>query len=327
MSDATSLVPPPPDVAERWLDDSSAKHRHKAPLTGGLGRARNGVGGGRWLVWIGRVVLWGTVVVLLLNGIASLRRPVGPAPAPAASPTVGASFPVKAAEAFAARFAHDYLTWDAAAPDVRAEAIAPYLAGDVDRQLGWASIGQQIAVLVLPTRTDVVSDNTALVTVAAQITGLNAPRWVYLQVPVYADSPEQFLVTDAPALVPPPGKATPPPEPLLPTDPTVADQLREPLIAFFKAYAGSTPSELSYLLAPGAQIGTLNSTATFEDLQLTVPEGEDRRDVVAEVRWSDRVTSSTFTQTYQVTVVRREDGRWYIEKLGAHPAIIPSPDR
>lgn len=328
MNEVTSLVPPPPDVAERWLGDS-AKHKRQrtTQLTGGLGRARNGVGGGRWLVWLGRVVLWGTVVVLLLNGIASLRRPVGPAPAPTQAPAAGASFPVKAVEAFAVRFAHDYLTWDAAAPDVHADAIGPYLADDVDKQLGWASNGQQVAVLVLPERTVVVSDNTALVTVAAQVTGLNAPRWVHLQVPVYTDGPEQFLVTDAPALVPPPGKATPPSEPLLTTDPAVADQLRDPLIAFFKAYAGSTPSELSYLLAPGAQIATLNGTATFEDLQLTVPEGENRRDVVAKVRWSDRVTSSTFTQTYQVTVVRREDGRWYIEKLGARPAITPSPDR
>jgi hypothetical protein len=264
-----------------------------------------------------------TLLVLLLNGIASLRRPNAPTPTP--PPAVGTSFPVKAAEAFAVRFAHDYLTWDAAAPNIHAEAIAPYVVDSLDKHLGWAGNGQQIAVLVLPTRTDVLSDKTALVTVAAQVTGLNAPRWVHLQVPLYIDGKDQFLVTDAPALVPAPGKAAAPPEPLRASDPAVADQLRDPLIAFFKAYAGSNPNELSYLLLPGVQIGTLNDAATFEDLQLTVPEGGDRRDVVAKVRWADRVTGSTFTQTYQVTVVRREDGRWYIEGLGANPATIPSP--
>lgn len=324
MTRMTSLVPPPPNVTEHWLDHS-AKHKRKMQLTGGLGRARSSVGGGgRWLVWVGRVVLWALVLVLLLNGVASLRRPVDPAPAPAPAPAAE-RFPVKAAEAFAVRFAHDYLTWDAAAPTVHADTLAPYVPEAVDQHVGWAGNGQQIAVLVLPTRTDVVSDQTALVTVAAQVTGLNAPRWVHLQVPVYTDGQDRFLVTDAPALVPPPGEAAPPPEPILATDAAVADQLREPLTAFFKAYAGSNPKELSYLLAPGAQVGTLHSTAKFEDLQLTVPDGEDRRDVVAKVRWGDPVTGSTFTQTYQVTVGQREDGRWYIEKLGANPARIPSP--
>lgn len=323
MKNLTSLVPPPPSFAERWFDHS-AKHTRKVPLTGGLGRTRSSVGGGRWLVWAGRVVLWALVLVLLLNGITALRRPVSPAQAPAPAPAAE-RFPVKAAEAFAVRFAHDYLTWDAATPNVHAEALAPYVADAIDQHVGWAGNGQQIAVLVLPTRTAVVSDKTALVTVAAQVTGLSAPRWVHLEVPIYTDGHDRFLVTDAPALVPPPGKAAPPPELLTATDAAVADQLREPLTAFFKAYAGNNPNELSYLLAPGAQVGTLNSTATFEDLQLTVPEGEDRRDVVAKVRWGDPVTGSTFTQTYQVTVVWREDGRWYIERLGAHPAEPPSP--
>jgi hypothetical protein len=58
MNDVTSLVPPPPDVASRWLGDSVAKHRRKVELTGGLGRTRNSVGGGRWLVWLGRFILW-----------------------------------------------------------------------------------------------------------------------------------------------------------------------------------------------------------------------------------------------------------------------------
>jgi hypothetical protein len=324
MKDVASFVPPPPDVTEHWLD-SSTKHRRAAQLTGGLGRARSAVSGSRWLVWIGRTILWALVLVLLLHGIASLWRPNGPATAPSQPLAPSPSFPVKGAEAFAVRFAHDYLTWDAATPGVRADALAPYVADGVDKQLGWAGNGQQIAVLVLPTQTVVLSENAALVTVAAQVTGLNAPRWLHLQVPVYAEGSEQFLVTDAPALVPPPAKAASPPEPLLATDLAVADQLREPLIAFFKAYAGSNPNELSYLLVPGAQIRTLNGVVTFADLQLTVPYGKDnRRDVTAKVRWADQVTGSTFTQTYQVTVVQQKDGRWYIAGLGANqPASLP----
>jgi Conjugative transposon protein TcpC len=327
MRNVTSVVPPPPDVAERWLDDAEA-HKHTMPLTGGFGRARSGMAGGRWLVWLGRVVLWALVVVLLLNGVAALRRPLGSVTAPSPqAPAAGTGFPVKAAEAFAVRFAHDYLTWDAGAPGNHAEALAPYLADNVDKQLGWAGNGQQIAVLVLPTQTVVLSDKTALVTVAAQVTGLNAPRWVHLQVPVYADGQKHLVVTDVPALVPAPGKAAAPPEPLVITDSAVADQLRDPLVAFFKSYAGRNPSELSYLLTPGTQIGTLNDTVAFENVQLVVPIGGNRREVVAKVRWGDRVTGSTFTQTYQLTVVQKEDGRWYIEGLGAHPATTPSHKR
>lgn len=327
MREVMSTVPPPPDVAERWLHDAGKRNR-MGTLTGGLGQVHRGGSGGRWLLWLGRTVLWALVVVLLVNGLLAVRRPRPTMPAPVQEPVAGATFPIAGAEAFTVRFANDYLTWDAARPEARAEALAGYIADDMDQQLGWANNGSQIAVLVLPVRTEVISDRSAVVTVAAEVTGLEAPRWVHLAVPIYTDGKDRFLVTDPPALVPAPGEADPPPGQRSATDVDieVTEQLREPLTAFFRAYAGSEPGEMAYVLAPGVEVGTLNGVVVFEDLALTVPKSSDeRRDVVAEVRWSDPVTGSTFTQSYQVTVALRSDGRWYIERLGAHPAASPSP--
>jgi hypothetical protein len=239
------------------------------------------------------------------------------------------SFPVEAGEAFAVRFASVYLEWDAHDPQARAERIAPYVPQGAEQQFGWAGDGQQVAVLVVPVRTAVVSDTAAVITVTAEVTGVKAPRWVHLAVPVATDDQGRFVVTDTPALVPGPGQAAAPRQPAQTMDPDLAAALREPLTAFFRAYAGTEPGQLEYLLAPGVQMGTLGGVVQFEDLQLAVPRGGDRRDVVAKVRWNDLVTRSTFTQSYQVTLVKGQDDRWYIEQLGVHaPATSQSnPER
>ena len=324
MQEGTKVVPPA-DVAERWLKDPK---KQKRPARFKRRNRTPSGGGGRWLVWVGRAVLWGLVAVLLVNGIYRLATtpdaPRTAAPDPAVPQGTGGAFPTQAAEAFAVRFASVYLEWDAVNPQARADTLAGYVPEGAEEQFGWAGNGRQVAVLVLPVHTEVRSPSSAVVTVAAEVTGPTAPRWVHLAVPVYTDGAGRFLVTDLPALVPGPGEAAAPNEPLRTSDSEVADQLREPLTAFFRAYAGTEPGELAYLLAPGVQVGTLGGIVTFEGMQLQVPRGGDRRDVVADVRWADPVTGSTFTQSYELTVARSDDGRWYIERLGAHPAASSS---
>ncbi|MGH8907290.1 MAG: conjugal transfer protein [Egibacteraceae bacterium] len=339
----TALASPPPDVAERWLDDRVIRKRQPQPRagrrsgdtprrTGTRASGTRGSGtrasGGRWIVWAGRSMLWVVVAVILLLGIQTLLRPptpYEPPPPPPAGPE--ATFPVQGAEAFAVRFASVYLEWDSSDPHARAERLAPYIPDGIDQQLGWAGNGRQVAVLVLPVQTVIVSDTAAVVTVAAEVTGVKDPRWIHLAVPVSADGRGRFVVTSTPTLVPSPAEAVPPREPIQTADNELTGELREPLTAFFRAYAGTEPGQLEYLLAPGVEVGILGGMVQFVDLQLAVPRGGDRRDVVAKVRWADPVTQSTFTQSYQVAVAKRQDGRWYIEQLGAYTPTPANPSQ
>jgi hypothetical protein len=328
----TGLASPPPDVAERWLDERAVrkgKQRDDRRIRTRLRQTHNHGSGGRWIVWVARAVLWTVLVVLLMLGIQALLRPPAPqAPPPVVAEGADVAFPVHAAEAFAVRFASVYLEWDATDPTSRAERLAPYISDGVEQQLGWAGNGRQVAVLVLPVHTTVISDAAAVVTVAAEITGIKDPRWIHLSVPVATDGQGRFVVTDTPVLVPGPSEAVAPQEPVQTADSELTNELHEPLSAFFRAYAGTEPGQLEYLLAPGVKVGTLGGMVQFVDLRLTVPHGGGRRDALAKVRWVDPVTQSTFTQSYQVTVVKRQDGRWYIEQLGAHiPAASPPPHK
>ncbi len=322
MTGTTRLKPPPPDVADRWLDEPApSKPSLRGRVATGVGQARHRGRGGRWIVWLARMTLWAGLGLLVLLGARSLVYPVPSTTAPAPQPSSSEpAFPVQAAEAFAVRFSSVYLEWDSSDPRTRAERLAAYIPEGADQQLGWGGNGTQVAVLILPVRTNVISERSAVVTVAAEVTGVSAPRWVHLSVPVYTDGRGRFVVTDVPALVPAPGEAEAPRPRIQASDSELADALREPLTAFFRGYAGGGQGELEYLLAPGVDVGTLGGTVRFESLRLSVPEGGDRRDVTAEVRWADPVTQSTFTQTYQVTVAQGQDGRWYIERLGAHAA-------
>jgi Conjugative transposon protein TcpC len=327
----TGLASPPPDVAERWLDERAVrkgKQREDRRIRARLRQTHAHGSGGRWIVWLARAVIWAVLMVLLMLGIQALLRPHPPLPPPpVVAEGADVAFPVHAAEAFAVRFASVYLEWDATDQTSRAQRLAPYVPDGVEQQLGWAGNGRQVAVLVLPVQTAVISDTAAIVTVAAEITGIKEPRWVHLSVPVSTDGQGRFVVTDTPVLVPGPSEAAAPQEPVQTADSELTSELHEPLTAFFRAYAGTEPGQLEYLLAPGVKVGTLGGMVEFEDLRLSVPRGGDRRDALAKVRWVDPVTQSTFTQSYQVTVAKRQDGRWYIEQLGAHIPAAPPPHK
>ena len=63
-------------------------------------------GGGRWLVWTGRVILWALIVVIVVNGVRAPfeRFAQENVPAPNQVTEQGNGFPVGRGMAFAAQF-------------------------------------------------------------------------------------------------------------------------------------------------------------------------------------------------------------------------------
>src|SRR5262245_38719866 len=82
---------------------------------------------GGLLKGLGRGVLWGLVVILLLRGVAGvLAQDTGaPSTQPAARPAPAAAWPDDAARSFAADFARAYLSWSPEHPERYEKALAP----------------------------------------------------------------------------------------------------------------------------------------------------------------------------------------------------------
>jgi Conjugative transposon protein TcpC len=276
-----------------------------------------GIGGGGGEAWVRnllRVLLVAALGLLLLLGLRDVVRPFvagRPAPAPT-SPTVG--YPREPAEAFAVRFAMAYLTFDGAHPDARQRALAAYLPDSGDPALGWDRSGKQTALEGVPAGIQVESANRALVTVAVLV---DQQRWIYLAVPVVSD--QGGLAVAAPALVPPPGRASwqqPSSITSDDQDSTLSSQLRPSLTAFFRAYAASSASELAYYAAPGAQIQGLDGEVELRELSdISVLQGStDQRDAVATVRWLDRHSGARLTEGYRLRLVQ-VDGKWLVGEV------------
>lgn len=295
------------------------------------------------------------VGVMLQSAFAALNRPVdappdgapgaATAPVDAGVPAEGRgtadeggtsdprpASPVRAADsaaaAFGARFAHDYLSWDASNPEVRAERLRPYLAPGVDPQAGWDGEGAQVAVLALPVGVEVVDEaaGDAVVTVAVEITGLDAPRWVHLAVPVRADGAGGFAVTGPPAYVPapPPAAADIDAATPAPLDPAATEAVAALLERLLPAYAAERSVELDGVVEDGARLLGLGGTGLAVDalVAVAVPTGGDVRTAAVDVRWRDDVTGSRFVQRYGVTVVR-DAGGWVVRDVDAHTGSVP----
>jgi Conjugative transposon protein TcpC len=282
------------------------------------GATLRGKGGAQLLMQrILRALLVGVLLVLLLLGVRDLLRPFVPLLAsrqtPAADPA--ASYPREGAEAFAIRFALAYETYDGAHPGARQKALAPYLADGADLAMGWDGNGKQSALQGLPSGINVRDAHQAQVTVAVLI---DNGRWVYLSVPVIADQ-GAFAVAAAPALVPPPGKATSTPASLdlnFEKDSALSTQLRSSATTFFSAYARSSTTDLDYYSAPGVHFVGLGGAVDLAELtSLSVAEGPpEQRVAVASVRWLDRASGASFVQPYRLELVLYAD-RWLVSQI------------
>ena len=263
---------------------------------------------GRWF-WRGLVAM--LALPIFLAGLASIANAVirGGRVAAPVSPLSD-----QGAQAFALRFAADYLTYDESQPDQYRQRLKPYLADGLDGMAGWDGKGKQQASLVLPVGSAVQPGGLRLVTVAAEVTG---SRWLYLAVPVAGQS-GSYLVTAIPALVPAPSRASwsPPNEGRL-TDPEMSRQREADVAAFFKAYAASSP-DLGYFEAPGVSYPGLSGAVALVGLQgLVVYQGGESREAEASVRWKD-VSGATYRQLYRLRL-QQSGGKWLVASLA--PAL------
>src|ERR1700759_707508 len=112
-------------------------------------RTWNG-GGGRWLVWTVRAIIWAVLLIIGYRGIMAIVLNETPASRSGSSGTTTpaaratAEFPATLAEAYALQFGSAYLNFTPATADQRARELAAFVPGAIsgaDPQLGWNGSG------------------------------------------------------------------------------------------------------------------------------------------------------------------------------------------
>jgi Conjugative transposon protein TcpC len=315
-----AILDPEQDLA----DEDQALPPTQFPAESARHRQWQGAGG-RWLVWVGRVVAWAVLLLIGYRGVLAIVTGDDGSAKPAATATKGPSspsFPVSLAQAYALQFGAAYLNFSPAGAAQRARDLSRFLPAGASPQLGWNGAGTQRLLSEQVAGTSVTSAHTAIVTLLASI---DSGRLIELAVPVYV-SHAGMSVSAEPALLPAPARATPPPVNAGNSDPSAAAALRAQLPTFFSAYASGDRTTLARFATAGAHIDGLGGTVTFGGIDaVSVPAGGARRTIAATVTWdlasapggsSITTTSASLQVTYQLTVLR-QGGSWDVESIGA----------
>src|SRR2546429_4692981 len=126
--------------------------------------------GGRWLVWVFRVVVWLVLLLIGYRGVTAIMEggtTSGGAPAPAAIPS--SNFPSALAGAYALQFGQVYLNADPATANQRASELATFLPAGADSQLGWNGNGSLVLQSEQVADVTVHDANHAEVTLLARV--------------------------------------------------------------------------------------------------------------------------------------------------------------
>ncbi|WP_230985439.1 conjugal transfer protein [Microbispora oryzae] len=294
-----------------------------------------GGGGGRWLVWTGRIILWALIIVILVNGIRAPLERLGQGDEGARTPAepTGTAFPVTQAAAFASQFAAVYLNYDASNPQQRAERLKAFRPEGLDEQFGWNGYGRMSAGAFQFSGITVIDEHQARVVVSYQSGGTRG----LLSVPVYYNA-GTFVVAAQPALLPAPGPAGLPQLPDPDRDSAAEAELRPQLEGFFKAYAAGNQVDLQRYVANGVTVAGFSGQFTLAELKdVVVPPGDpDSRQVTAVVVWavSSGAEAAVATpspdpgaqpagleQAYQLTV-EKQGGKWFVKDVqGANRSV------
>src|SRR6266550_3255142 len=275
--------------------------------------------GGRWLIWVFRVVVWVVLLLIGYRGVTAIMagETTGGAPAPAATPS--SNFPSALAGAYALQFGQVYLNADPATANQRASELATFLPAGADSQLGWNGNGSLVLQSEQVADVTVQDANHAEVTLLARVNG----NLMELGVPVYYAG-GALAVSGEPAWLPAPPKAAVPTPTPPSSDAASQAELTKQLPSFFQAYASGDQATLGRFLAPGTTVTGLNGQLTFGSLGgVTVPAGGDTRHVIATVVWNVPGQASSGTasppaqleMSYALTIVNK-GGTWYISAIG-----------
>jgi len=285
--------------------------------------------GGRWLVWVFRVVVWLVLLLIGYRGVTAImagETTSGSAPAPAATPSN--AFPSALAGAYALQFGQVYLNADPATANQRASELATFLPAGVDSQAGWNGTGSLVLQSEQVADVSVRDASHAVVTLLARVNG----NLMELGVPVYYAG-GALAVSGEPAWLPAPPKAAVPTPTLPASDQASQAELTKQLPSFFQAYASGDQATLGRFLAPGTIITGLNGQLAFGSLAgVTVPAGGDTRQVIATVVWNVPGQASSaagsppaqLEMSYALTIVNK-GGTWYISAIGPSFQTAGSP--
>jgi hypothetical protein len=298
------------------------------PLIAGQARAHWRGAGGRWLVWVGRVVVWAVIVLIGYRGVLAIVG--GPSsPGQPASPRTAAAakspFPVAAAEAYALEFGNVYLNFSPATAAARSKALAAFLPAGADRQLGWNGAGTQQLLDEQVAGITIRTARTAVVTLLAR---LDNGTLIELGVPVYA-SGGTMAVSGDPALLSGPVTAVVPPADQAVADRATEAALQSQLTGFFAAYASGDQATLARFVTPGTRLTGLGGEVTLGAIDAVyAPPGGSTRTISVTVTWQFPArpagrragaigsASAALQMTYELTVVRR-NGTWDVRSIGA----------
>jgi hypothetical protein len=319
------------DPEEALADEDQVLPPTQFPAESGRGRQWQGAGG-RWLVWVGRVVAWAVLLLIGYRGVLAIVVGQDTSGKPAATARTsgsgagGAAFPVSLAQAYALQFGAAYLNFSPADAAQRARELTRFLPAGASPQLGWDGAGTQRLQSEEVAGTSVRSAHSAVVTLLASI---DAGRLIELAVPVYVGH-GGISVAGEPALLPAPPLASPPALSAANSDPSAEAALQAQLPAFFSAYASGDPTTLARFSTAGADIEGLGGAVTFGRLDsVFAPPGGARRTITVAVTWNlpsapgrrgaprtiDTAPAS-LEMAYQLTVVR-QGASWDVESIGA----------
>jgi Conjugative transposon protein TcpC len=283
--------------------------------------------GGRWLVWVARVVVWAVILLVGYRGVLAIVGDHGTSGTGSTTDrkVSTAQFPVTSAEAYALEFGNVYLNYSPATAAARSAELAAFLPPGTDPQLGWNGAGTQRLLDEQVAGIAVRSRHAAVVTLLAQLANGGL---VQLGVPIYA-SGDGMSVSGEPALLPAPAMAVAPPTGRAGRDQSTAAALQTQLAGFFAAYASGDEATLARFLAPGAHVTGLAGAVEFGAIDaVDAPAGGSTRTISVTVSWllpsqpqprSAGATASApagLQMTYAMTVVRR-GGTWDVRSIGA----------
>ena len=287
--------------------------------------------GGRWLVWVFRVVVWAVLLVVGYRGVTAIIFNEVPPTGTGSPATAGTGFPVTLADAYALQFGQIYLNASPGQVSARGAELARFLPDGMDTQLGYSGSGTLLLDSEQVAATNVSDAHHAVVTLLARVNG----RLMELGVPIYA-SGNSMVVSGAPALLPPPPRASLP-VPVTPpaTDTATQATLQRQLPPFFRAYAAGDTLTMSRFEAPGANLRGLNGLVQFASLSgVAVPPGGTTRHVVASVVWrvpspaSGRTpagaASARLDMSYTLAVVQSH-GTWYVQSISSSAPVEEPP--
>ena len=292
--------------------------------------------GGRWLVWVGRVVVWAVIVLIGYRGVLAIVSGQS-SPAHTASQrtavSASAAFPVALAEAYALEFGDVYLNFSPATAASRGKELAAFLPAGADPELGWNGAGTQQLLDEQVAGINVRTAHAAVVTLLAR---LSSGSLIELGVPVYA-SADSIAVSGDPALLPAPATAGIPVADQAASDQAAEVALQSQLGGFFAAYARGDQATMARFLTPGAHITGLGGEVTFGAIDAVhAPAGGSSRAISVTVTWklparpagrrAGAIASApaALQMTYELTVVRR-GGTWDVESIGASVPTAQGP--